>query len=117
MLKKLALCAIAALSLSACTAYNGTYAAISNKPISLYDITRDSGRVAIDVKEQSDRTIAIIIPFDDAPTIEEAVNLALKKYNGDYLENATIEHKGFHVLWLYHYSAWSIHGNVMRIYR
>ncbi len=101
---------------SACTASNGRYAALSDKPINLYNVSERGSKIASNVSASSSRSIFVVVPSDDVPSVEEAVSAILSKYNGDYLANAEITHTGFHLLWAYHYSSWNVKGDVMRAY-
>lgn len=105
---------ILALFLSSCSTYHGNFAAISDKPISLYTLTSNNILIERKAEAQVSRHVAVVIPFSKAPTIARAIDQVLNKYNGDYLANVTIERKSFQLMWLYHYTAWKISGDVMK---
>lgn len=103
------------LFLNACVSHNGHYSAISNKPLSLYDIKKDNTVLVRGAKGLDARHVVVIIPSGKAPTIADAVAEILNKYHGDYLANATIENKSFQLMWMYHYTSWRVTGDVMRL--
>ncbi len=103
------------LFLSACTTDNGKYSVITTKDISLYDIKASNRLVAKDINNRVSRHVAIIIPNSATPTIAQAVDQVLQKYNGDYLANVDVMHRSFQLMWLYHYTAWQIEGDVMKL--
>lgn len=103
------------LLLSACTTFNGNYAAISTQPVSLYDLSSQNRVVARNADTVVSRHVAVIIPFAKAPTLASAIDKLLKEYDGDYIKNAKIERKSFQLMWAYHYTAWKISGDVVSI--
>ncbi|MFI3241572.1 MAG: hypothetical protein R3Y43_03300 [Alphaproteobacteria bacterium] len=105
---------ISLLILSGCVRYNGSYDALSTKPITLYDLNQQNNLVAPKVEETLSRHVAVVIPFAKAPTLGRAIEIILDKYNGDYIRNAKVETKSFQIVWIYHYRAWKITGDVIK---
>lgn len=117
-MKKIILALFAIMILPSCSRYNGQYDAISTKTISLYDINRPKEVVERNAIATSSRHVLILlVPSGRAPTISETVEEMLTKYNGDYLKNVEIRHNSFQIMWLYHYTAWKVTGDVVRIRR
>lgn len=65
----------------------------------------------------SARHVFVVIPSGRAPTVADAINEILTKYDGDYLANADIYNKSFQIMWLYHYTSWHVSGDVVKVRR
>lgn len=101
--------------ISGCAFENGRYAMISDKAASLYALAGQGQLIASGQKSISSRHVAIIIPLNKAPTIDAALENVLKRYNGDYLTNVEIKRRSAQLMFWYHYNAWEITGDVMKI--
>ena len=103
--------------LGACSIHTSNYAAISDRPMTLYDLTGRKIVVARDVDSSSSRSMGIIIPVNQIPSLSSAITQILDQYDGDYIANATVSQTSFHIIWLYHYSSWKINGDIIRLHR
>lgn len=109
------LCILLLFLLSACTMDNGNYDIMAPKNVSISNFYYPSVLVKKDAQETASLSVlAMIIPFGRQPTIEDAMDNMLKKYNGDYLKNVKIEYKTFKLLIYYDYRSWTITADVMR---
>lgn len=102
------------LLVSACSVYNGKYAYLSSKPITLYDLQRPELVVAKEISATSSRSAFFFIPTGRIPTIEAAVNELLEEYHGDYLKNVKVHFRSFQLMPYYDYKAWEVTGDVIR---
>ena len=105
------------IMVGACTASNGQYAILSTKDISPYSINQTNTVVAENVSAVDSRHVIVVVPSSRAPTIGIAIDELLDKYDGDYLANAQVNYNSFSLLWAYHYTAWEITGDVVKLYQ
>lgn len=100
--------------LASCTRDNGSYAVISDRPVSLYNLATPGKKVASNVEASSSRTSILLIPMGKVPTIDSAIEELLQTYQGDYLANVQIEQFTGQLMFWYRYNKWTVRGDVMR---
>lgn len=107
-----------AFGLGGCTYYNGTYAALSDRPITLYTLTTNKKwNIANNIEANTSDHSWLYISTEYLPTLEDSVAQILDEHMGDYLTNARVEYRGFHIMWIYHYASWRVKGDVIRVYQ
>lgn len=111
---KLGMSVFLIFALSACTQDNGRYAVLSTRQVSPYSLTQTNLVTARNVTASDSRHVLILLPSDRQPSISDPINELLKKYHGNYLSNASVTHKAFNLMWLYHYDAWEVTADVMQ---
>ena len=101
--------------LSACTTREGLYGVLSSRPMSLYTLTEQAQTVASQVHAEVSYTQFLLIPLDDAPKIDNAIEELVQKYQGDYMSNIEIKYHTVRLLPFYGKSTWSVTGDIMRV--
>ena len=114
LLLKISLCFI----LGACSFGNGRYAALSDRPITLYTLTTaNRWTVATNIESTSSKHTWLFLAVEDTPTLEQAVGYALDEHMGDYMNNVSVRYTGFNFIGLYNYTCWRVEGDVIRVFQ
>lgn len=108
---------LSCLMLGACTTANGSYGVIAASPMSLYNLAADNEIVAEQVSVSSARSEFFMIPFGDAPKLDDMITRLVKQYQGDYMGNVALERHKISLLPFYQRTEWTITGDVLRVYK
>ena len=116
-LLKIAFMIIFATTINACTYSNGRYAALSDRPITLYALTSaKKWTIKAGAEATSSQHSWLFLTLDDIPTIDNAVGQLMDANMGDYLANVEVTRRAFHIMGIYHYTSWNVKGDVIRTY-
>lgn len=102
------------LSCLGCTVRHGDFTVLSNKLVRTSSFNLDQAERAKGVKGEEKTDIIIFFPTGGPPTIEGAVDDALKKGDGDVMTDAVIESWAFYIPYIYGQSGWSVTGDVVK---
>ena len=117
-LLKIAFMIIFATTIGACSYSNGRYAALSDRPITLYALTSSKKwTVKTNAEASSSQNTWFLLTLDDIPTLDNAVGQLMDAYMGDYLANVEVTRRTFHLMGIYHYTSWTVKGDVVRTYQ
>ena len=103
--------------LSCCGTHHGNYAVISSSPMSLYNLASNNEIVAEQVSNSVSQNKILFIPLNKKPKIDNAIAKIVKKYQGDYMTNISIEEKSVSFLPLYQKTTWTITGDIIRVHK
>ena len=101
---------IASIYLSGCTARMGDLTVISSKN---FDVAAEYELVERDVKGSDGTTMLLSLSFG-GKDLEEAVEKALRKAQGDFMTNVVIYEKSYTVFGLFGYEGIVVRGDVWR---
>ncbi len=105
------------LGLSSCVVRHGDFTVLSNKLVRLSDFELDKAERERDVIGTDTQHIIIFIPTQSQALLEEAIDDALDKGNGDVLTDAVVEFESWYIPYIYGKTQWRVTGDVVRTRR
>jgi hypothetical protein len=98
-----------------CATERFRFAALSSQPVPALGYPLEGSRVVPDVaSEVRSHTILWIPTNTDAPTLQDAVDGALRRGGGNLLVDVDVEHWWVFVPFLYGQEGWRVRGDVVR---
>jgi hypothetical protein len=113
MIKIVFLCALLCCFVG-CVVNHGHFTVASNKVFRLSQFEMEKASRAKAVEVESVQHIVIFIPIGSQPTIEGAMDEAMKKGNGDVMTDVNIESWFFFIPYIYGQAGWSVKGDVVK---
>ena len=100
-----------------CVVRHGDFTVLSSKLIRLSDFELSQAERTRNVEGRDVAHIIIIIPTKQAASLEDAINDALAKGNGDVMTDAVIHSWAWYIPYIYGQSGWKVKGDVVRTRR
>lgn len=101
--------------LAGCTTQHMRFAALSSQPVPTLGWAQEDARRVPDVAATVRSHMIFWIPTNTrTPTLQDAVDHALKRGGGNLLVDAEVEHWWVIVPFLYGQEGWSVRGDVVR---
>ena len=102
---------------SGCTTNHGDYTVLSNKLIRSSDFELSKADRKKTVVGEDVAHIIFIIPTKQQVTMEEAVDDALEKGDGDVMTDATVKFTSWYIPLIYGTTKWVVEGDVVKTRR
>ena len=102
------------IMLSGCVVRHGDFTVLSNKLVRLSDFDLSKADRVKDVTGEEVMHIIIFIPTSSPPTLEAAIDAALKKGKGDVMTEAVVHYWSWYIPYIYGQQGWSVTGDVVR---
>jgi hypothetical protein len=103
--------------LSGCVVHHGDFTVLSNKLVRLSDFNLSRADRQKDIEGTDRLHIIFLLPTKGNTTLEEAVDDALGKGNGDVMTDATVHHWFWYIPYIYGQEGWSVTGDVVKTRR
>jgi hypothetical protein len=114
-LRLAAVCALAAMLPGCATTTHDTFAALSSQRVPYLGYQIDEGTLVPDVAAEIRTQTILWIPTNTRPpTLQAAVDAALKRGRGEILLNAEVDHWWVFVPFLYGQEGWYVRGDSVR---
>lgn len=97
-----------------CSIRHGDFTVISNKMVRLSDFNLGEAETNKDITGEDIQHIIIFIPTSGPPTLEGAMDDALRKGNGDVMTDAVVEWWTWYIPYIYGQTGWRVRGDVAR---
>lgn len=103
------------LASTGCATENLRFAALSSVPVPTLGYPKEHARIVPGVAATVRSHMIFWIPTNTrTPTLQDAVDAALKRGGGDLLVDAEVEHWWLIVPFLYGQEGWTVRGDVVR---
>ena len=112
LLRCLAAAAVALLA-SACT-ITGDFTVLSNKLVRTGDFDLSKAPRTKNVAGEDVTHIVLFFPVSSQANLEEAIDDALRKGDGDVLTDAVVHYSWFYIPLIYGQAKWTVTGDVVR---
>ncbi len=100
--------------LSGCSVYHGDFTVASNKLINTSKFSLDGAPVVKNVEGKDVSHTICIIPTKMSVTIEQAMDNALEKGNGDVMTDVSIRYWSWYIPYIYGQTGYSVKGDVVK---
>jgi predicted small secreted protein len=109
-----ALICLSSLILSSCVTRHGDFSVLSNKIVRLSEFELDKADRTKNVVGKDVMHIICFIPTKGNISLEEALDNALEKGDGDVMTDAVIKSYGFYIPYIYGQMGWVVKGDVVK---
>jgi hypothetical protein len=108
---------VLALLLAGCASGpDAPFRALSSRPVPILGYRLAGATVTRDVEAVVVSHVILWIPTRvSPPTVQEAVDKALQRGNGDVLVNAWVDRVWWYIPFVYGQEGWRVHGDVVRL--
>lgn len=107
---------IAAASVAGCVTDHGHFTVLSNKLMRTTNFRLDQDRRK-DVVGEDVAHIIILIPTKARPTLEEAIDDAMQKGQGDVMTDVRVKTWAWYIPYVYGQTGWEVRGDVVKTRR
>lgn len=100
--------------IAGCGTRHGDFTVLSSKLIRLSDFELEKVNRVKGVEGKSTAQIIFVIPTAGDPSLEDAIDEALEKGNGDVMTDAVIYSWGWYIPYIYGSFGWRVKGDVIK---
>lgn len=114
MKKRALITILISLFLAGCATRQGDFTVISNKMLRLSEFELDKKDRVKGVVGEDVAHIIIFFPTKGTVTLEDAMDNAFEKTDGDVMTDAVVTSWGFYIPYIYGQMGWKVEGDVVK---